>query len=105
MGVVIHKRWLEADVIFQDGTVEKRTKGTPQGGVISPLLANVFLHFVFDKWMEKEFPTVHFERYADDIVVHCRSYTQLKLVENKLRGRFIACKLELCSEKTKIVYC
>lgn len=99
------KRWLEADVMFQDGTVEKRIKGTPQGGVISPLLANVFLHFVFDKWMEKEFPNVHFERYADDIVVHCRSYKQLKLVESKLKDRFYACKLELCPEKTKIVYC
>jgi RNA-directed DNA polymerase len=99
------RRWLEADVMFQDGTVEKRTKGTPQGGVISPLLANVFLHFVFDKWMEKHFPNVHFERYADDIVVHCRSYKQLKLVESKLRDRFHACKLELCTEKTKIVYC
>lgn len=99
------KRWLEADVVFQDGTIEKRTKGTPQGGVISPLLANVFLHFVFDKWMEKEFPNVHFERYADDIVLHFRSYKQLKLVENKLRDRFSACKLELCPEITKIVYC
>jgi RNA-directed DNA polymerase len=99
------RRWLEADVMFQDGTVEKRTKGTPQGGVISPLLANVFLHFVFDKWMEKQFPNVHFERYADDIVVHCRSYKQLKLVESKLRDRFYACKLELCTEKTKIVCC
>lgn len=99
------RRWLEADVMFQDGTVEKRTKGTPQEGVISPLLANVFLHFVFDKWMEKQFPNVHFERYADDIVVHCRSYKQLKLVESKLRDRFHACKLELCTEKTKIVYC
>jgi RNA-directed DNA polymerase len=99
------KRWLEADVMFQDGTLEKRTTGTPQGGVISPLLANVFLHFVFDKWMEKEFPNVHFERYADDIVVHCRSYKQLKLVESKLKDRFYECKLELCPEKTKIVYC
>ncbi len=99
------KRWLEADVVFQDGTVEKRTKGTPQGGVISPLLANVFLHFVFDKWMEKYFPNIHFERYADDIVVHCRSYKQLKLVESKLKGRFYECNLELCPEKTKIVYC
>jgi RNA-directed DNA polymerase len=99
------RRWLEADVMFQDGTVEQRTKGTPQGGVISPLLANVFLHFVFDKWMEKQFPNVHFERYADDIVVHCRIYKQLKLVESKLRDRFYACKLELCTEKTKIVYC
>ncbi|MGM0531059.1 MAG: group II intron reverse transcriptase/maturase [Bacteroidota bacterium] len=62
------KRWLVADVILQNGVTEKRIIGTPQGGVISPLLANIFLHFVFDKWMEKEFPKVHFERYADDSV-------------------------------------
>jgi len=99
------KRWLIADVVLQNGDVEKRIMGTPQGGVISPLLANIFLHFVFDKWMEKGFPKVHFERYADDIVVHFRSYKQLKFVESKLRDRFSQCKLELCPEKTKIVYC
>jgi RNA-directed DNA polymerase len=99
------QRWLVADVVLQNGQIEKRTMGTPQGGVISPLLANIFLHFAFDKWMEKEFPKVQFERYADDIVVHCRSYKQLKLVENRLRVRFSQCKLELCPEKTKIVYC
>jgi len=99
------KRWLVADVVLQNGVIEKRTMGTPQGGVISPLLANIFLHFVFDKWMEKRFPNVHFERYADDIVVHFRSYKQLKFVESKLRDRFLQCKLELCPEKTKIVYC
>lgn len=99
------KRWLVADVVYQNGVVEKSIRGTPQGGVVSPLLANIFLHFVFDKWMEKEFPRVHFERYADDIVVHCRSYKQLKFVESRLRGRFAQCKLELCPEKTKIVYC
>jgi RNA-directed DNA polymerase len=99
------QRWLVADVVLQNGQIEKRTMGTPQGGVISPLLANIFLHFAFDKWLEKEFPKVQFERYADDIVVHCRSYKQLKLVENRLRVRFSQCKLELCPEKTKIVYC
>jgi len=99
------KRWLEADVLLQDGTLEKRFQGTPQGGVISPLLANIFLHFVFDKWMEKKFPNIHFERYADDIVVHCRTYKQLEFVERNLKDRLVTCKLELCSEKTKIVYC
>lgn len=99
------KRWLVADVVLQNDVVEKRTMGTPQGGVASPLLANIFLHFVFDKWMEKEFPKVHFERYADDIVVHFRSYKQLKFVESKLRDRFTQCKLEFCPKKTKIVYC
>ncbi|HPJ82107.1 MAG TPA: group II intron reverse transcriptase/maturase [Saccharofermentans sp.] len=99
------KRWLVADVVLQNGDVEGRRMGTPQGGVISPLLANIFLHFVFDKWMEKGFPNVHFERYADDIVVHFRSYKQLKYVESKLRDRFSQCRLELCTEKTKVVYC
>jgi len=99
------KRWLVADVVLQNGDIEKRIMGTPQGGVISPLLSNIFLHVVFDKWMERGFPKVHFERYADDIVVHFRSFKQLKFVESKLRDRFLQCKLELCPEKTKIVYC
>jgi RNA-directed DNA polymerase len=83
----------------------RRTQGTPQGGVISPLLANIFLHLGFDKWMQKEFPCIHFERYADDIVVHCRSLKQLEFIERKIRARLARCKLELCKEKTKIVYC
>jgi len=69
---------------------------------ISPILANIFLHFVFDKWMEKKFRNVHFERYADDIVVHCRTYKQLQFVGANIKNRFAACKLELCSEKTKM---
>ncbi len=68
------QRWLKADVVMPNGQTVNRDLGTPQGGVISPLLANIFLHFVFDKWMGINFPKVHFERYADDIVVHCRSY-------------------------------
>ena len=99
------ERWLKADVILPSGERVIRTKGTPQGGVISPLLANIFLHLVFDNWMQKQFPCIHFERYADDIVVHCRSETQLKFIESKIRRRFTQCGLELCQEKTKIVYC
>jgi len=99
------KRWLEADVILPTGEALVRKQGTPQGGVISPLLANIFLHLVFDKWMQDKHPHVHFERYADDIVVHCRSYKQLKYIESKIKSRFTQCKLELCTEKTKIVYC
>lgn len=98
-------RWLKADVILPNGERSSREKGTPQGGVISPLLANIFLHLVFDKWMQKHFPCIHFERYADDIVVHCRSEPQLKMVERQIRQRFTRCGLELCQEKTKIVYC
>ena len=99
------ERWLKADVILPSGERISREKGTPQGGVISPLLANIFLHLVFDQWMQKHFPCVHFERYADDIVVHCRSEDQLKMIEQQIRRRFTRCGLELCQEKTKIVYC
>jgi RNA-directed DNA polymerase len=99
------ERWLKADVITKDGKQSKREIGTPQGGVISPLLANIYLHFTFDKWMKETYPHIHFERYADDIVVHCRSMKQLEMVRNKLVKRFSECKLSLNTQKTKIVYC
>ena len=99
------ERWLKAPVEKEGGKREARTKGTPQGGVISPLLANTFLHHAFDKWMEREFPAVEFERYADDIIVHCKSLTQATHVLNKIRERLEKCGLELNAEKTKIVYC
>lgn len=99
------ERWLKADVIMPNGERIQRMQGTPQGGVISPLIANIFLHLGFDDWMQKEFPCIHFERYADDIVVHCRSQKQLEFVERNIRSRFAQCKLELCPDKTKIVYC
>jgi RNA-directed DNA polymerase len=99
------ERWLKAPIEEQNGRTRERTRGTPQGGVISPLLANIFLHHVFDKWMEKEFPAVEFERYADDIIVHCKSLTQVTHVLNKIRERLEKCGLELNAEKTKIVYC
>ena len=99
------ERWLKADVVLPDGERMKRTQGTPQGGVVSPLIANIFLHLGFDDWMQKAFPCIHFERYADDIVVHCRSQKQLEYIERKIRSRFAQCKLALCQEKTKIVYC
>ncbi|EON2920651.1 TPA: reverse transcriptase domain-containing protein [Escherichia coli] len=82
-----------------------RDKGTPQGGVISPLLANLFLHYAFDAWMEREFPSIRFERYADDIVIHCKSLAQATMVRDKLKRRLAACQLELSPSKTKIVYC
>ena len=98
-------RWLRASVQRPDGTMEKRTKGTPQGGVISPLLANLFLHYEFDLWMRRTFPSVRFERYADDAIVHCGSELQARAVLDAIRGRFAQCGLELHSEKTRIVYC
>ncbi len=98
-------RWLRALVQRPDGTLEERTKGTPQGGVISPLLANLFLHYAFDLWMRREHPSVRFERYADDAIVHCRSEQQARAVLEAIRGRFAQCGLELHPVKTRIIYC
>lgn len=98
-------RWLKASTEKVDGTIIKRTKGSPQGGVISPLIANLFMHYVFDKWMERNFPQNPFERYADDAIVHCSTEDEaLKLLE-KIKERLQECKLELHPEKTKIVCC
>jgi len=98
-------RWLRAPVQKADGALEQRTRGTPQGGVASPLLANLFLHYVFDLWMQRKFPRVQFERYADDAIVHCRSERQAQAVLEAIRGRFLQCGLELHTTKTRIVYC
>jgi RNA-directed DNA polymerase len=98
-------RWLRAPVQRPDGTVEQRGRGTPQGGVISPLLANLFLHYAFDLWMRRNYPSVQFERYADDAIVHCRSKRQAEVVLKAIRDRIVQCKLELHPTKTKIVYC
>lgn len=98
-------RWLRAPAQRADGTVEPRTKGTPQGGVLSPLLANLFLHYAFDTWMQWNFQSVQFERYADDAIVHCRSRSQAEEVLEAIRRRFEQCGLELHSAKTRIVYC
>ena len=93
------------DVVKPDGELVQRTQGTPQGGLISSLVANIFLDLGFDKWMQDNFSCINYERYADDIVVHCRSRKQLEFVERKIRLRLAKCKLELCPDKTKIVYC
>ena len=99
------ERWLKAKVQLSTGKFEIRNIGTPQGGVISPLLANIFLHLGFDKWMKEEFPCIHFERYADDIVVHCRSLSQVKFIGSKIGKRLNRCRLRLNQEKTKVSYC
>jgi len=99
------ERWLKAPVRMQDGTVVVRERGTPQGAVISPLLANLFLHYAFDRWMGKNYPDIPFERYADDIISHCRSEAQACALRRALEERFEACKLELHPQKTQIVYC
>jgi group II intron reverse transcriptase/maturase len=100
------ERFLKADVQLPDGSIQKNTfKGTPQGGVISPLLANIFMDIVLDKWMERNYPGNPFERYADDVVIHCSDFKEaLRLLEN-LKERLQECKLEAHKEKTKIVYC
>jgi len=99
------KRWLRAPIIKENGEIQQRTKGTPQGGVISPLLSNLFLHVTFDKWFEKQFPALAYERYADDIIVHCHSQKQAEYVLDMISRRMTECKLELHPDKTKIIYC
>jgi RNA-directed DNA polymerase len=99
------ERWLKAPVLLPNGELQNRDKGTPQGGVISPLLANLFLHYSFDKWIEREFSHIRFERYADDIIVHCSSEKQAVYVLAQIRERLQNCGLQLHPEKTKIVYC
>lgn len=99
------ERWLKADVKKADGQTVKRNQGTPQGGVVSGMLANIFLHFAFDKWMEKNHPKVRFERYSDDIVVHCVSKSQALFILEVINERFKECKLETNEQKTKIVFC
>jgi group II intron reverse transcriptase/maturase len=100
------KRWLKAPIQLMDGTLIQNTeKGTPQGGVISPLLANIFLHVAFDKWMEQEYPDCPFERYADDIIVHAKNEKCAREVLKHIRLRLEECKLTLHPDKTKIVYC
>ena len=99
------ERWLKAPVQMEDGSVVPRTAGTPQGGVISPLLANLFLHYAFDAWMARNFAHILFERYADDIICHCKSTEQARALWSAIADRLAACKLVLHPEKTKIVYC
>jgi RNA-directed DNA polymerase len=99
------ERWLKAPVQMEDGSIAPRQAGTPQGGVISPLLANLFLHYAFDRWMAREYPHIPFERYADDAICHCKSAGEARTLWRALADRFAACKLALHPEKTKIVYC
>jgi len=98
-------RWLRAPMQRPDGTMEPRTKGTPQGAVMSPLLCNLFLHYAFDAWMQRTYPRVQFERYADDTIVHCRSKEQALTVLAAIRDRLAQCGLELNPMKTRVVYC
>lgn len=103
--VLYIKRWLRAPLQGGNGQLIERTRGTPQGGVISPLLANLFLHYVFDAWMQRNHPSLAWCRYADDGLVHCDTREQAERVREQLERRFSECGLELHPEKTKIVYC
>ncbi|MGB7846625.1 MAG: group II intron reverse transcriptase/maturase [Candidatus Acidiferrum sp.] len=103
--VLYIERWLKAPVQEEDGKLIPREKGTPQGGVISPLLANLFLHYAFDRWITVKYPHVPFERYADDVIVHCKTEREAQEVRVAIATRLGECGLELHPEKTKIVYC
>jgi group II intron reverse transcriptase/maturase len=98
------ERWLKAPV-EQDGIRKERTLGTPQGGVISPILSNLFLHYTFDLWMKRTHPDLPWCRYADDGLVHCRTEQEAEALKAELRARLAECHLELHPTKTKIVYC
>jgi RNA-directed DNA polymerase len=99
------RRWLTAPLQRADGTMVERTKGTPQGGIVSPVAANLFLHYAFDTWMNRTFPGVPWCRYADDGLVHCKSETEALAIKAALQKRFAECNLEMHPEKTHIAYC
>ncbi|MCY1740843.1 group II intron reverse transcriptase/maturase [Ensifer sp. SL37] len=99
------ERWLTAPMRKEDGTNVERNCGTPQGGVVSPILANLFLHYAFDVWMGRQFPDLPWCRYADDGLVHCRSESEARIVREALAARLLECRLEMHPGKTKIVYC
>ena len=99
------KRWLAAPLQLPDGTLQQRDRGTPQGSPASPVLANLFMHYAFDVWMAREFPTVRFERFVDDAVIHCVSERQARQVLAALQDRMVEVGLRLHPDKTRIVYC
>lgn len=99
-------RWLETPIQDKDGNlIQKFGKGTPQGGVISPLLANLYLHYVLDKWLTHNYPRLTFVRYADDVIIHCQNENEAKLMMVKLQERLLHCGLRMNETKSKIVKC
>ena len=103
--VLYVKRWLAAPLQLPDGTMLERDRGTPQGSSVSPVLANLFMHYAFDAWLAREFPAVEFERFADDAVVHCATYRQAQQVLAAIGARMEQVGLRLHPAKTRIVYC
>lgn len=103
--VLYVERWLAAPIRMPDGSVQPRDRGTPQGSAVSPVLANLFMHYAFDRWLAEHFPTVEFERYADDAVLHCASQAQAQQVLEALHERMAHVGLQLHPDKTRIVYC
>ena len=99
------ERWLKAPLQREDGSLVERDRGTPQGSAISPLLANMMLHYAFDAWMARTFPAVRFERYCDDVIVHAQSERQARYLRDVIASRLAECGLELNERKTRIVYC
>lgn len=99
------ERWLKAPMQNKDGKLIERSSGTPQGGVVSPLLANLFMHHAFDDWMRRHFPHVKFERFADDMIAHCSSLQQAEKLLGEIKTRLHICGLTLHPEKTKVAYC
>jgi group II intron reverse transcriptase/maturase len=103
--VLYVRRWLQAPLQLPDGTLQQRDRGTPHGSAVSPVLANLFLHYAFDAWMAREFRAVWFERYVDDAVVHCVNERQARFVLKAIRQRMEAVGLALHPDKTRIIYC
>ena len=97
------ERWLQAPLQLADGRLVERDRGTPQGSAVSPVLANLFLHYALDAWLRRTFPSVPFERFADDVIVHCASLAQAEQVQEAIRRRLTECGLQLHPDKTRIV--
>ena len=99
------ERWLKAPLQREDGTLKPRDRGSPQGSAISPVLANIFLHYALDMWLVREYPAVPFERYADDVILHCKTKAQAQVLRDSIIERLAQVGLELNLDKTRIVYC